>query len=342
VVLAPVHAGLPHRHRRKGSSLERAEHAAQHDRVIASARVTGAPDLQLCDEAQQHAERSKRPVGAKVNTLTSASLTFAPDVRSWPLGSRSSHSRANHAAVPRPIEYPDRVRVRWVIAGMFAAIGVWWLAVMALSMSGVRSEWMRYGAHATAALAAGALMVAHAPLRPWREPAAAGTLAVVLLWVQWLGASTKAVGWLQPWPVALGVAALSGALAAAGGFAARRFAVAARTELVIALSVGVVSGVVFVVLRVTDFGLLSLLLGVLGGGFVTQAAVPSRRPVACGAGAAVFAVFPVPSDWSMLVWDLLNLPILVAIGYLGAVLAWRTLRNGDASSAPDVPPARLG
>ncbi len=128
----------------------------------------------------------------------------------------------------RPIEYPAVVRVRWVIAGTFAVIGVYWLATTALFMFGVRSDWMRYGTHAPAALAVGALMVAHAPLHPWREPAAAGALAVVLLWVQRPGGEHEAFGWLQPWPVALGVAALSGALAASGGLAARRFAAAIR------------------------------------------------------------------------------------------------------------------
>jgi hypothetical protein len=56
------------------------------------------------------------------------------------------------------------VWVRWVIAGAFAVIGVCWLATMALLGFGGRSDETRYGTHAPAALAAGALMIAHAPL----------------------------------------------------------------------------------------------------------------------------------------------------------------------------------
>ena len=233
-----------------------------------------------------------------------------------------------------------------MIAGTFAVIGLYWWAVTAMLVFGVgwRSGWMMYGMHAPAALAVGALMVAHAPLRPWREPAVAGALAVALMWMRQLGGEHEAFSWLQPWPVALGVVAMSSALAAAGGLAARRFAAAARTGLIIALSVGVGGGVFAVVVWVMDFEILSVLLGVLGGGFVTQAVVASRRPVACGVGGAAFVAFPSSGEGGAVVfWSLLIiLPILVLIGYLGAALAWRTLRHGDASSPPDVPPARLG
>ncbi|HWO23005.1 MAG TPA: hypothetical protein VNO30_29895 [Kofleriaceae bacterium] len=237
------------------------------------------------------------------------------------------------------------MRVRWVIAGTFAVIGLYWLTVMVLFSVGVRSDWMRYGTHVLAALAGGALMVAHAPLRPWREPAAAGTLAVVLLWVQRFGSAHQAFKWLELWPVALGVAALSGALAAAGGLVARRFAVTAQTGLIIVLSAGVGIGVFAAVVRMTDFGwVLSSLLGMLGGGFVTQAVVASRRPVACGAGGAVcMALWQLGDGFTaaFAIASLVALPLLGLVGYLGAVLAWRTLRNGDAPSVSEVPPARL-
>jgi hypothetical protein len=229
-----------------------------------------------------------------------------------------------------------------VIAGTFAVIGMYWLITLALLWFGVLSDWMRYGAHAAAALAVGALMVAHAPLRPWREPAVAGALAVLLLWVQSPGGEHEAFGWLQPWPVALGVAALSGALAAAGGLAARRFAPTVGTALIIALSMGVVTGVVAAGERLTDFGGLSPLFGVLGGGFVTQAAVASRRPAACGAGGAVCVAFWSSSMGELSLDLIVTLPILVLVGFLGAALAWRTLRNGDAPSVSDIPRARLG
>ena len=83
---------------------------------------------------------------------------------------------------------------------------------------GVDAEWQPYVVCVIAAFGAGALMVAHAPLRPWREPAAAGVLAIAVVAALALAGPDLAVNWfvaraLHPWYVGLGVAAVSGAMA---------------------------------------------------------------------------------------------------------------------------------
>jgi len=220
---------------------------------------------------------------------------------------------------------------------------------------GVDAGWWLYAAVATGAFGAGALMVAHAPLRPWREPAAAGALAIAVLAI---GASDR-VDWafegvfsrlLRPWYVGLGTAVVSGALAAAGGAAVRRLATASpRTDLILVLSSLVVTGITGLVVMVAypSPATLLLLAGVAAGGFITQAVIAPKRPWACGAGSGFLVLFGLAregldQDPTELTYLLVGGIVFVLIGYGGAQLAWWLLRRGAAPTSPDVPSARLG
>ncbi len=245
------------------------------------------------------------------------------------------------------------MQARWVIAGTFAVVGAYWLAMMLLLVFDVEDAWWRYGPCAIAGVGAGALMVAHVPLRPWREPAAAGVLAIVLVAVVALADPGLATDWfvahmLRPWYVGLGIAVASGAMAAAGGLVARRIASAApRTGRIVLLSALVTTGISALLFMATDAPVLSMMTGVAAGGFVTQAAIEPKRPWACGAGGSALVLLPLAlSGWNL---DTLKLAvagfsalIFVLIGSAGARLAWRFLLREDVPPSPDVPIARLG
>jgi hypothetical protein len=254
------------------------------------------------------------------------------------------------------IGYPACVQTRWVIGGTFVVIGAYWLAMPLFFRLGITAAWWPYGVCALAAFGAGALMVAHAPLRPWREPAAAGVLAIAVVATLAMAGPGRATSWfvaraLHPWYAGLGVAALSGAMAAAGGLAVRRIATAtARTSLIVLLGALAINGFTCLAVLATyeepAFLVLTFLAAVAAGGFLTQALIATKRPWACGAGGGVLVLFTLTrKDWgdgdiglaSQIFGALLN--ILVAYG--GARLAWRLLRRGDAPSSPDVPSARL-
>jgi hypothetical protein len=257
---------------------------------------------------------------------------------------------------------------------MLAVVGGDLLATMALFEFGGHAdwrlfrlgghgEWRLYAAGAIAAFGAGALMVAHAPLRPWREPAAAGVLAIAPLAAVAFARSDGALYavlshlW-QPWYVGLGVAVASGALAAAGGIAVRRIATSTpRTALILVLSALVFTGITSLMLMAgyaymrmaaygsSDRALLLMMAGAAAGGFVTQAVIAPKRPWACGAGSCALVLYTLTSsdlDGELSVILIVGALLFILIGYGGAQLAWWILRRGDASSSPVIPPARLG
>jgi hypothetical protein len=230
-----------------------------------------------------------------------------------------------------------------VITGALAVMGAFSLAMVMLILFGLRSGWIPYGAYAVAALAGGALVVAHAPLRPWREPAAAGALAVVVMALLLRTLDLTLFGWSHSWPVTAGIAAGSGVLAGLGGLAARRTVAGIRTDLLIALSMCVMAGTTVVTVRLTD-GLLGGLLAIPAGGFITQAAIPYRRPWTCGLGAGMFVTSVLSNDLSAIVVGsvLVAWPFMVLLGYLGARVACRILGRGDAPAGAEVPSARVG
>lgn len=229
-------------------------------------------------------------------------------------------------------------------------MGGYWLGAAMLRFLGVHAPWQVFAVQALAASLAGALMVAHAPLRPWREPVLAGLLALAL------GAllsreSAHAFSWLfrddRPrWYEGLAILAGSGGFPALGGLVVRRFAPArTRTDLLLALSAFAITGGVALAALATDGGILLAILGVAAGGFVTQAAIAPKRPGACGAGGLVFVLFALANGVNalLIVALVISGPLLMYIGYLGAWLAWRSLRRGDPPEEPDAPAqARIG
>jgi hypothetical protein len=248
------------------------------------------------------------------------------------------------------------MQARWVIVGMLAVIGGHWLATALLVVLRIGGEWLPYGVYAIAAFGAGALMVAHAPLRPWREPATAGVLAVAAVTAYVIAKPEAATEWfvvraLHPWYMGLGIAAMSGAMAAAGGLMVRRIATAtARTNLIVLLSAVLIAGITSLVVLITYESIPALVAGVVAGvaagGFVTQAMIAPRRPWACGAGGGTSMLLPLIAEgWNVslgaIAIDVFIGLIFVLIGSAGARLAWRLLRGRDAPVSPEVPSARL-
>ena len=239
------------------------------------------------------------------------------------------------------------MKTRWVIAGTLAIVGAYWTAVMMLIFFrpyGDWSAWVMLSAHIAAPPIVGALMVAHAPLRPWREPALAGVLAVVTLTVMMRGMHEEPFALLRSWPVAAGVAAGSGALAGLGGLATRRVVATSRTDLLLVLGAFVMAGTCAVLVRAMDLGILSALLGMVLGGFITQSVIPRPRPWACGVGGGMFVLLTLTSsfDGSVLIAAVVTWPVIVLLGALGAALSWWILRRGREVPAAEVPAARIG
>lgn len=229
-------------------------------------------------------------------------------------------------------------------------MGGLWLGAAMLRVLGAHAPWQVFAVQALAASLAGALMVAHAPLRPWREPVLAGLLALAI------GAllsreSAHAFSWMfrddgLRWYEGLAILAGSGGFPALGGLVVRRFAPArTRTDLLLALSALAITGGVAMIALATGGGILLAMLGVAAGGFVTQAAIAPKRPGACGAGGLVFVLFALANGLSVLVVVglVLSGPLLIYTGYFGARLAWWSLRRGDPPEEPDAPAqARIG
>jgi len=121
----------------------------------------------------------------------------------------------------------DRLSWRWIAVGAISIVGAYWLIVFGLVGIRFSDAWLPYMAHALAASLVGVIMMLHAPVRPWREPAIAGALGVVLIAVLVLALPHATFGWVaartsSPWLVALGLAALSGLFAFAGAMLLRR------------------------------------------------------------------------------------------------------------------------
>lgn len=238
---------------------------------------------------------------------------------------------------------------------MFAVCGAYWLFASVLRGLEVDARWLPYGMYAIAALVGGGVMIAHAPLRPWREPAAAGVLAVASMAVLSLVRPDRKLNWfladvLQPWYAGLGIAVASGVLAAAGGLAVRRVTAAApgtaRTLLLSALVCLGLVGTALLAAYATTGWMTAVLVSCAVGGFVTQAAVASRQIWTCGAGGGVLAAFSLAYDGDlsagMIAITVLAGLIVLLLGTVGARLAWQLLHGGEPPSGPDLPPAQLG
>lgn len=240
-----------------------------------------------------------------------------------------------------------------MVAGVYAVMGACWGLTVVLLKLGLYSPWWWYCVYGSAALVGGGILVAHAPLRPTREPALAGALAAAAM----IGLTSWRADWMlahtvPSWLVAVVVVAVSGALAAAGGLSVRGIAAATPTTArILILSALVLIGALGAAIQVTydeTFGLRALagLGSVFIGGWITQAAVVPRRPWACGAGGLLLVLVSLSindhTDAGDIAGAIFSGLIYVLLGAAGAALAWRLCRHNDPRWGPDVPRARLG
>ena len=250
----------------------------------------------------------------------------------------------------------------WAAVGAIAVIGGYWLAQRTLIVARAGDVWLPYAALALGGAAAGALMVVCAPLRPGREPLAAGILAVAAMAALFLVAPHPAFSWAvarseHPWTAALILIALGGASAFAGAALGRWLTVASPGPIVIAALAGLVLTGALVLLGHGLAGSTSLSLrnaavvawpaATLVAGFATQAVLPERRTGACAAGSFILVAWAVLERASfgsarLLVHGVAVASIGLPIAYLGARLAWRWIgrRDGVADHEPILPAAR--
>lgn len=225
------------------------------------------------------------------------------------------------------------------MVGTLAVLGGYWLVVRSLVALEVYGEWVPYAGHVSGAALAGAMMAAHAPLRPWREPLIAGVVAIGVMAIVYLSLPAATFGWVAarsetPWLLALGLAALS-ALGATAGAAIMRHIATTRPKLasLLVISALVITGTA---VTLTQFavglgisfdrtGTLVALIGVLLGGFLTQLMVTVYRPWATGGGSALFTLVLVTDSDSAsdVISMFIGVVLLVLIGVLGARLARR-------------------
>jgi hypothetical protein len=254
-----------------------------------------------------------------------------------------------------------RLSWRWIAVGAISVVGAYWLIVFGLVAIQFPDAWLPYMAHALAASIVGVTMMLHAPFRPWREPAIAGALGVVVLAVIMLALPHATFGWVatrtaQPWLVALGLAAMSALFAFAGAVLMRRTSLSKPSTIaVVMLSAVVVTGVSIVLAqtlsglgvsleqtgqRVSPMLLVTALIGMMSGSFVTQSVVKDRRPWACSVGTTVFGLLEIHS-WTQALALVVGVPIALAIASVGARLYWHWYGGAVEPDEPMLPPAKI-
>ncbi len=239
---------------------------------------------------------------------------------------------------------------RWLLVGMLCIVGGYWIGVRILLTVGVESPALPLLAHALSAACGGAIMTAHAPLRPWREPLAAGVLAIGVLGV------LVALPYSQFWVVAhvahpvlgFAVAAGSGLCSGSAAWVVRRFATTTPTtasifgvSLLLTTGSAVTFSQLVLGLRLSGGWMIgSAVAGVFFGGYLTQRVIPVRRPWICGAGPAFYCLWAVSHNPTSLHVgaSLVGSGVLVLIAALGAWVGWR--RNHSETDAA-IPPARV-
>jgi hypothetical protein len=243
----------------------------------------------------------------------------------------------------------------WIVVGTFAVIGGYWLGVRSLISLHVEGAWLAYAAHAVGAVVAGAMMVAHAPLRPWREPVIAGVLATAVLALLFIALPAATFGWVakrsdSPWLVATAIAGLSAIGALGGATIARRFtSTTPSVASMLVLSAIVVTGAAVTASHLVvgtgiaggSKGLFAAaaVVGMVLGGFLTQMMVPLYRPWLTGGGSVLFTlVMFADRDAQTNVGSLIvGVMTLTLFGVVGARLAKRFV----PAAAPALPVTQL-
>jgi len=253
----------------------------------------------------------------------------------------------------------QRSGASWIVVGTLAVIGGFWLTIFTSKALLLNSEWIPLSAHFIGALVAGAMMVAHAALRPWREPLIAGAAAIgvfvllyIVLWEPWgtWGAARSA----HPWLMSLALAGVSAAGALCGAMIARRITTTAPgTVKIVLLSALTIIGCAVTIMHfligvgfeteVRGWLVLVVLLAIVLGGFLTQLMVPVYRPWASGSGGIVMGLIVMGQTGvtraalSAVVSSL----VTGAIGAIGARLARRWVNRPEEAALDPLPAARL-
>ncbi len=246
----------------------------------------------------------------------------------------------------------------WLVAGTLATVGGFWLAVGFFRYAALDNGAMPYLAHVLGAAATGAVMLRHAPLRPWREPLIAGVFGVGILSIPLLALPHPEFSWVaarsaHPWSTAVVIALLSGGSSLGGAALIRKIAPAAQsgTASLLVLSGLVTCGAVVTISQMgMGLGLtrnavaIPNLVATFAGGFLTQTLVSTRRPWVCGGGMLLF-ILP-------LVVRTLDTPAHVATALCGALLfaafgawgarrAWRRKERNGTIVELELPSARI-
>lgn len=253
----------------------------------------------------------------------------------------------------------QRTAASWIAVGALAVVGGFWLTTRSLQILQVQGAWLPFAGHFVGALLAGAMMVAHAALRPWREPAAAGLAGVGVLtilflvlpqpWFSWVAARST-----SPLLMVLALAGISAAGALCGAVIARQITTTTPHPVkIVVFSALTITGCTITALHfaggsglVRDPGggmlVVLMVLVVASGGFIVQRMVTIYRPGAIAGGAVLFALstFGEAGLSVATVRALLSSLLFGGISAIGARLARRWVRPIDAAPHEPLPSAR--
>lgn len=254
----------------------------------------------------------------------------------------------------------QRSTASWIAVGALAVVGGFWLTTRVFQLLYLHGGWIPFAGHFIGALLAGATMVAHAALRPWREPVAAGVVAVGILailflvlpqpWFSWVAARST-----YPWLMALAIAGVTAAGALCGAVIARRVTTTApHPAKLLLLGALTITGCTITALHFAGgSGLVSeprsgllvglMLLAIVFGGSIVQLMVTIYRPWTICGGAMLFALTTFgETGFSADTAKALGTSLLFGgIAAIGARLARRWVPPADAAHDEPLPPARL-
>lgn len=244
----------------------------------------------------------------------------------------------------------SRLSARWILVGALIMLGAIWLMHQLSFRTNVANESLRYVLIAAGPAVAGALLVAFAPLRPWREPllsAVAAMLAsIVVVLVQARGREMMAEQWPQ-FVLNLGIACISVLSAAALlRWVMPRFKSGPASIVVLGglitlgfvatmLSIGAVLDI-----ETSLFRVIVTFVGIFLGGYLTQGSISVQRAWLCGSGSLLLLLRLLANPS----FDREMLPAIFfcfVIGRWGAVVAWRRMVARGHQPDAEVPAAHV-
>jgi len=252
--------------------------------------------------------------------------------------------------------------VPWVVVGAVAVTGGFVLALRPFALARDVSAWLPYVAHALGAAVAGATIVACAPLRPSREPLAAGVLAAGFLAMTFSVAPAPTFSWVparvdHPWVIVVAVVGAMAAAATAGAWLGRRVTRSVASAAALSVLGGLVTIGTLVVLEHTAQAFLGasmfsrpwlLLLPFPIAAFAIQSLAPAYRPWVCGSGGLTLMAWTVMAREATarsIAINALAALVIWPIGYVGARLGWRLIGRRRVTwhreAGQEIPAARL-